>query len=116
MTNTITRTFSTYHLTIVRLYLKDGAPQMEPLDEWDEEVVGVMSARAARKLAVTHHGGRLPAGCNVTYDLLSQDVYAMPVEQFKASATLVSTVLPDEGMDALADMLEDTAADDEIQF
>ena len=116
MTNTITRTFSRYRLTIVHLYLKDGVPCMEPLDEWDEEVVGVMSARAARKLAVTHHGGRLPAGCSVTYDLLSQDVYAMPVDQFKATATLVSTALPDEDMEALADMLEETDAEDDIQF
>lgn len=111
MTNTITRTFITYHLTIVHLYLKDGTPCMEPLEEWDEEVVGVMSARAARKLAVTHHGGRLPTGCNVTYELLSQDVYSMPVEQFKATGTLISTSLPDEDMEALAGMLED-----EIQF
>ncbi len=111
MTNTITRTFSKYHLTIVHLYLKDGAPCMEPLEEWDEEVVGVMSNRAARRLAVTRHGGRLPSGCSVTYDLISQDVYAMPVEQFKATGTLISTSLPGEGMEALADMLED-----EIQF
>ena len=116
MTNTITRTFGTYHLTIVRLYLKDGTPCMEPLEEWDEEVVGVMSARAARKLAVTHHGGRLPTGCSVSFDLVSQDVYAMPVEQFKATATLVSTSLPEEGMEALADMLEETDAEDKIQF
>lgn len=116
MTNTITRTFSTYHLTIVHLYLKDGVPCMESLEEWDEEVVGVMSARAARKLAVTHHGGRLPTGCSVSFELISQDVYAMPVEQFKATGTLVSTALPGEGMEALADMLEETDAEDEIQF
>lgn len=116
MTNTITRTFSTYRLSIVHLYLKDGAPCMETLEEWDEEVVGVMSNRAARKLAVTYYGGRLPAGCSVNYDLLSQDVYAMPVEQFKATGTLISTSLPCEGMEALADMHEETDAEDEIQF
>lgn len=110
MTNTITRTFSTYHLTIVHLYLKDGSPCMEPIEEWDEEVVGVMSARAARKLAVTHHGGRLPTGCSVTYELLSQDVYAMPVDQFKALATHLSA------SEVEPDMLEETDADSEIQF
>lgn len=116
MTNTITRTFSTYHLSIIRLYLKDGAPCVEPLEEWDEEVVGVMSNRAARKLAVTHHGGRLPAGCSVSFELISQDVYAMPVEQFKSMGTLVSTSIPDGDMEALADMHEETDAEEEIQF
>lgn len=110
MTNTITRTFSTYHLTIVHLYLKDGTPCMEPLEEWDEEVVGVMSARAARKLAVTHYGGRLPTGCSVTYDLLSQDVYAMPVEQFKSLATHLSS------SEVEPEQLEELDADSEIQF
>ena len=40
----------------------------------------------------------------------------MPVDQFKATGTLISSALPGEGMEALADMLEETDTEDEIQF
>ena len=115
MTPTISRTFTTYDMQIVRLYVDEaGAPCMEPLEEWSEEVVGVLGNRAARKLAVTHHGGRLPSGCQVVATPVRADVYAMPAEQFKAMGTLVSTTLPDEAMDALSNLLEDDSDTKEL--
>ena len=97
MTPTISRTFTTYEMRIVRLYVSpDGVPAMEDVCEpWHEEVVGVLGDRAARKLAVTNNGGRLATGCTVVYTPVSSHVYTMPVEEFKAAATLTRSIAYD---------------------
>lgn len=94
MTPTISRTFTTYEMRIVRLYVSpDGVPSMEDAcDPWHEEVVGALGDRAARKLAVAHNGGRLAPGCTVVYTPVSSNVYTMPVEQFKSAATLTRSL------------------------
>lgn len=108
MTSTISRRFTTYTMSIVQLYVDaSGTPAMAVVEEWDEEVVGLLSERSARKLAVTHHGGRLPSGCTVTYNPVRADLYQMDAVAFKAAATLVSS----EGDDA-----DETETDTEIAF
>ena len=112
MTSTISRRVTTYAMAIVHLYVDaSGTPAMEVVEEWDEKVVGLLSERSARKLAVTHHGGRLPSGCTVTYNPVRADIYQMDADAFKAAATLVSS----EDLTAEGDA-DEAETDTEIAF
>lgn len=97
MANTVTRKFEVYHITAIDVTVDDNMEiNREVVADFEVHDMAMNEAKARSAVREMLGAQRLPATVKVGYKLIDTRTYSMPVPQFIANATIVSTITVEE--------------------